>query len=41
MGVLGLAGIAYGKYVRWFLPMLLVQLLMGSITVTLMQIFGW
>ena len=41
MGVLGLAGIAYGKYVRWFLPMLLLQILMGCATVTLMQIFGW
>ncbi len=41
MGVLGVAGITYSRYVRWFLPMLFVQMLIGCVTVTLMQLFGW
>ena len=41
MGMLGLAGISYGKYARWYLPVILVVIVMGIITVTLMQFFGW
>jgi uncharacterized ion transporter superfamily protein YfcC len=41
MGMLGLAGISYGKYARWYLPVILVEIVMGIITVTLMQFFGW
>ena len=41
MGVLGVAGIPYEKYARWYLPLLAVQILLGSVVMTLMQIFGW
>ena len=41
MGVLGVAGISYEKYVRWYMPFLVFQIILGCCVVTMMQLFGW
>lgn len=41
MGCLGLAGIPYGKYVKWFAPFLLLQLFLAAVALTILQILRW
>lgn len=41
MSSLALAQIPYGKYVKWFLPMLLLQIVLGSFALTVLQLLGW
>lgn len=41
MSSLALAKIPYGKYVKWFLPLLLAQLVLASVALTILQAIGW
>ena len=41
MSSLALAKIPYGKYVKWFLPLLLLQLVLASVALTVLQLMGW
>ncbi|WMJ83719.1 YfcC family protein [Oscillospiraceae bacterium LTW-04] len=41
MGSLGIAGVDWNKYAKWFLPMLLVQSVFAMIALTLLQGIGW
>lgn len=41
MGCLGLSGIPYGKYVKWFAPFLLLQLFLAAVALTVLQIMRW
>lgn len=41
MGSLGIAGVAWNKYAKWFLPMILVQTAFACIALTVLQIIGW
>lgn len=41
MGCLGLAGIPYGKYVKWIAPFILFQLFLASVALTILQIMQW
>ena len=40
MATLGLAGIPYGKYVKWFLPIVCLQLVVAGVVIVLMQMFA-
>lgn len=40
MGTLGLAGISYGKYVKWFIPIICIQLAAAGVIIVLMQMFA-
>ena len=40
MATLGLAGIPYGKYVKWFLPVVCIQLIAAGVIIVLMQMFA-
>ncbi len=41
MSSLALAKIPYGKYVKWFLPFILLQVVLSSIALTVLQSMGW
>ena len=41
MGCLGLANIPYGKYAKWMLPLFLIQMAVGLVTVVVLQSIGW
>jgi len=41
MGCLGLAGIPYGKYVKWIAPFILFQLFLATTALTVLQIIHW
>ncbi|NLA91766.1 MAG: YfcC family protein [Synergistaceae bacterium] len=41
MGCLGLAGIPYGKYLRWIMPIIAIQLLFAMVALTILQSIGW
>jgi uncharacterized ion transporter superfamily protein YfcC len=41
MGSLGIAGIAYNRYAKWFAPFLLLQSILASIALAVLQIIGW
>jgi uncharacterized ion transporter superfamily protein YfcC len=41
MSVLAMSGIPYGKYVKWFAPFLLLQIILASIALTVLQMYGW
>ena len=41
MASLGIAGISFEKYAKWFLPCLMVQLVLGAVAITVLQIIGW
>lgn len=41
MGSLGIAGVAWSKYAKWFLPFLLVQCVFACIALTILQSVGW
>lgn len=41
MGSLGIAGVDWNRYAKWFLPMILVQTLFSMIALTILQTIGW
>jgi uncharacterized ion transporter superfamily protein YfcC len=41
MGSLGIAGIAYNRYAKWFAPFLLFQSILASIALAVLQMAGW
>ena len=41
MASLGIAGISFEKYAKWFFPCLMVQLVLGAIAITILQTIGW
>jgi uncharacterized ion transporter superfamily protein YfcC len=41
MGGLGMAKIAYNKYLKWFTPLLIVQLVLSFVAITILQIMQW
>ncbi len=41
MGSLGIAGIAYNRYAKWFAPFLLLQSILASIALGVLQVAGW
>ena len=41
MSALALAGIPYQKYLKWFLPMILLQTVLASVALTVLQDVGW
>ena len=41
MSALALAGIPYQKYLKWFLPMILLQTVLASVALTVLQAVGW
>lgn len=41
MGCLGIAGISYDRYVKWYLPFLTVQLVLAFVAITILQIAKW
>lgn len=41
MGCLGIAGIPYGKYVRWITPLILFQLFLAAVALTILQLMQW
>ncbi len=41
MACLGLANIPYEKYVKWFWPFLVVQLILATVAITILQIMKW
>ncbi|SDF83144.1 YfcC family protein [Sporolituus thermophilus] len=41
MACLGIAGIPFDRYAKWFLPVLAVQLLLGAVAITVLQMIGW
>ena len=41
MGCLGIAGIAYEKYVKWIFPLIALQLVLAIAAITVLQLIGW
>ncbi len=41
MSALALAGIPFQKYLKWFLPLLLLQTVLASVALTILQAIGW
>lgn len=41
MGSLGIAGIAYDKYAKWYAPFLLLQCIVASAALVFLQTIGW
>ncbi|MDT8902355.1 YfcC family protein [Anaeroselena agilis] len=41
MGCLGIAGISYERYVKWFWPFLVVQLVLAFVAITVLQLMKW
>jgi len=41
MGSLGIAGIAYNRYAKWFAPFLLLQSILASVALAVLQLAGW
>ena len=41
MGSLGIAGVAYNRYAKWFAPFLLLQSILASIALAILQLAGW
>ena len=41
MACLGIAGVPYGRYVKWVVPYFLVTAVAGNIVITIMQSIGW
>lgn len=41
MGSLGIAGVAYNRYAKWFAPFLLLQSILASIALAILQMAGW
>jgi len=41
MGCLGIAGIAYEKYVKWIFPLIALQLVLAVVALTVLQLIGW
>lgn len=41
MSALALAGSPYQKYLKWFLPLILLQTALASAALTVLQAAGW
>lgn len=41
MGSLGIAGIAWNRYAKWFLPFIVVQSVLACVALTILQSIGW
>lgn len=41
MGSLGIAGVAYNRYAKWYAPFLLLQSILASIALAVLQLAGW
>ncbi len=41
MGCLGIAGIAYEKYVKWIFPFIMLQIVLAMIALTVLQLMQW
>ncbi|MDR1620866.1 MAG: TIGR00366 family protein [Synergistaceae bacterium] len=41
MSSLALAKIPYPRYAKWFLPLLILQLILASVAITILQYIGW
>lgn len=41
MGGLGFAKVAYSKYLRWVLPLVLIQIALSFVAITVLQTIGW
>lgn len=41
MGCLGIAGIAYEKYVKWIFPLIALQIVLAMAALTVLQTIGW
>ncbi|MBL3538118.1 Na+/H+ antiporter NhaC family protein [Aminivibrio sp.] len=41
MGCLGIAGIAYEKYVKWIFPLIAIQVVLAMVALTVLQTIGW
>ena len=41
MGSLGIAGIAYNRYAKWYFPFLLIQCILASAALAILQTIGW
>ena len=41
MGCLGIAGIAYEKYVKWIFPFIMLQLVLAMVALTVLQLMQW
>lgn len=41
MGGLGFAKVQYGKYLKWAIPLILVQVLLSFVAITVLQSIGW
>ncbi len=41
MGCLGIAGIAYEKYVKWIFPLIALQIVLAMVALTVLQTIGW
>ncbi|GHS92509.1 hypothetical protein AGMMS50276_00560 [Synergistales bacterium] len=41
MSSIAMAKMSYGKYVKWFAPFIILQTVLASIALTVLQIYGW
>ncbi len=41
MGCLGIAGISWTRYAKWYIPFLLLQVILASIALVVLQTIGW
>jgi uncharacterized ion transporter superfamily protein YfcC len=41
MSSLAMAKISYGRYVRWFFPLMAAQVILSSVALTVLQMMGW
>lgn len=41
MGCLGIAGIAYEKYVKWIFPFIMLQVVLAMVALTVLQLMQW
>ena len=41
MGCLGIAGIAYEKYVKWIFPFIMLQIVLAMVALTVLQLMHW
>jgi uncharacterized ion transporter superfamily protein YfcC len=41
MGGLGFARISYGKYLKWVMPLILIQIALAFVAISILQGVGW
>lgn len=41
MGGLGFAKVSYGKYLKWAMPLVLLQIILSFVAITVLQMMGW